>query len=52
MTPHGNVIRSSANAVEKKILDAKYRIFKESIDIQRRWRREVDEAAGTVDAAH
>ncbi|KAH7105324.1 Pentulose kinase [Auriculariales sp. MPI-PUGE-AT-0066] len=47
MTPSGGVIRATATDTERKILDAKYRIFLETIDIQRRWRREVDAAAGT-----
>jgi hypothetical protein len=45
MTPHGSVIRSTATSVEKRILDVKYSIFKEQIDIQRRWRKEIDAAA-------
>lgn len=45
MTPPGTVIRSDASEQEKRILLAKYRIFKETIDIQRRWRKDIDEAA-------
>ncbi|KZV86423.1 Pentulose kinase [Exidia glandulosa HHB12029] len=45
MTPPGTVIRSTATDREKKILDVKYRIFKETIEIQRRWRKDIDEAA-------
>ncbi|KAI9507189.1 Pentulose kinase [Russula earlei] len=42
MTPPGTVIRPSAGEREKRLLDVKYRIFLESIDIQRKWRREID----------
>lgn len=46
MTPAGTVIRSQAGEREKRILDAKYKIFKETIEIQRRWRKEIEAAAG------
>jgi len=42
MTPPAMVVRPGAGQKEKKLLDVKYRIFLESIDIQRRWRREID----------
>jgi hypothetical protein len=42
MTPPATVMRPDAGEREKKLLEVKYRIFLESIDIQRRWRREVD----------
>ncbi|KAJ6627391.1 FGGY family of carbohydrate kinase [Mycena sp. CBHHK59/15] len=44
MTPHGTLIAPAASFKEKKLLAAKYKIFRESIDIQKRWRREMDEA--------
>jgi len=42
MTPPATVKRPDAGEREKKLLDVKYRIFLESIEIQRRWRGEVD----------
>jgi hypothetical protein len=45
MTRAGNVISPAANAGDSKLLEAKYKIFMESIDIQRRWRATMNEAA-------
>lgn len=45
MTPPGTLITPSATAKEMKLLEAKYKIFMESIDIQKRWRKEMEEAA-------
>ncbi|KAI5122182.1 hypothetical protein M0805_007079 [Coniferiporia weirii] len=45
MTPKGTLVTPSASAREKKLLEAKYKIFLESIDIQKRWRTEIDEAS-------
>jgi ribulose kinase len=42
MTPPGTVVRPAAGGKEKKLLEVKYRIFLESIEIQRRWRNEID----------
>jgi ribulose kinase len=42
MTPPGTVVRPAAGEKERKLLEVKYRIFLESIDIQRRWRNEID----------
>jgi hypothetical protein len=44
MTPPGTLIAVSADAKEKKLLAAKYGIFREAIDIQKRWRRQMEEA--------
>jgi hypothetical protein len=44
MTPPATVVRPAAGK-EKRLLDVKYRIFLESIDIQRRWRCEIDAVA-------
>ncbi|KAJ3536076.1 hypothetical protein NM688_g6884 [Phlebia brevispora] len=44
MTPPGTLIAPGASAREKKLLEAKYKIFRESIDIQKRWRAEIEEA--------
>jgi len=45
MTPHGTLISPKATAKEKKLLDAKYKIFRETIDIQKRWRKEMEAAS-------
>ncbi|KAG6877857.1 hypothetical protein C0993_003063 [Termitomyces sp. T159_Od127] len=45
MTPVGTLVSPSASAKEKKLLEAKYKIFRESIEIQKRWRKEMDEAS-------
>ncbi|KAI6168856.1 hypothetical protein EDD17DRAFT_1772596 [Pisolithus thermaeus] len=44
MTPPGTLVAPSAPPNVKKILDAKYKIFLEVIDIQKRWRKELEEA--------
>ncbi|KAI0092507.1 Pentulose kinase [Irpex rosettiformis] len=44
MTPSGTLIAPSASAKEKKLLEAKYKIFRETIEIQKRWRKEIEEA--------
>ena len=45
MTPPGTLINPAASAKEKKLLEAKYKIFRESIEIQQRWRKQMEEAA-------
>jgi len=45
MTPQGTAIAPNASAKEKKLLEAKYKIFRESILIQKRWRQEMEEAS-------
>ncbi|KAH9950160.1 Pentulose kinase [Amylocystis lapponica] len=45
MTPPGTMIAPAADAKEKKLLEAKYKIFRESIEIQKRWRKEMEEAS-------
>lgn len=45
MTQPGARINPAASAREKKLLEAKYKIFREAIDIQRRWRKTMAEAA-------
>jgi len=45
MTPPGTVVQPAAGEREKRLLDVKYRIFLESIEIQRRWRSEIDAVA-------
>jgi len=44
MTPPGTIIRPRASAKERKILEAKYKIFLETIDIQKRWKKEMEDA--------
>ncbi|OCH84587.1 Pentulose kinase [Obba rivulosa] len=44
MTPPGTLVPPKAEEKEKRLLEAKYKIFRESIDIQLRWRKEMDEA--------
>ena len=45
MTPPGTPITPAASPLEKKLLEAKYKIFLESIDTQRRWRKEIEAAS-------
>ncbi|KAG8711493.1 hypothetical protein FRC08_015818 [Ceratobasidium sp. 394] len=45
MTPPGTEVRPARSAREGRLLDAKYAIFLEAIDIQRRWRKEMASAA-------
>ena len=45
MTPVGTLIPPKASTKEKKLLEAKYKIFLETIDIQKRWRKEMEDAA-------
>ena len=45
MTRPGVQIVPSATIREKQLLEAKYKIFRETINIQRRWRKEMAEAA-------
>ncbi|TFK43052.1 Pentulose kinase [Crucibulum laeve] len=45
MTPPGTVVPPKATEKEKRLLEAKYKIFREQIEIQTRWRKEMEEAA-------
>ncbi|KAJ7067904.1 hypothetical protein C8F01DRAFT_1333607 [Mycena amicta] len=45
MTPSGTLIAPSASPKESRLLQAKYKIFLETIGIQRRWRKEMEDAA-------
>jgi len=45
MTQPGRKLTPSSSPADKKLLDAKYHIFRESIDIQRSWRKLMEEAA-------
>jgi hypothetical protein len=44
MSRPGTTVRPKAGEAERKLLEAKYAIFRESIDVQRKWRDEVDAA--------
>ena len=44
MTPAGTRVVPRASSKQKKLLEAKYRIFMDSIGIQKRWRKEMEEA--------
>ena len=44
MTAAGTVIPVSVNSREKKLLEAKYSIFREAIEIQKRWRKKMEDA--------
>ena len=44
MTAPGTVIPVSVNSREKKLLAAKYSIFREAIEIQKRWRKKMEDA--------
>jgi len=45
MTPCGTVIRPEASPKEKKLLEAKYKIFLEIAETQRKWRKQMEDAA-------
>ncbi|THH11285.1 hypothetical protein EW145_g762 [Phellinidium pouzarii] len=45
MTPNGTLVAPAASPREKKLLEAKYKIFLEAIEIQKRWKSEIDEAS-------
>lgn len=44
MSRPGTTVKPSASEKELKLLQVKYDIFRECIDIQRRWRSKVREA--------
>ncbi|PFH50338.1 hypothetical protein AMATHDRAFT_40939 [Amanita thiersii Skay4041] len=45
MTPPGTLVLPSPTLMEKKLIEAKYKIFLETIKIQKRWRKEMEEAS-------
>ncbi|KAI0346965.1 Pentulose kinase [Trametopsis cervina] len=45
MTPPGTLVAPAASPKDKKLLEAKYKIFRETIEIQKRWRKEIEEAS-------
>ncbi|KAJ3889217.1 Pentulose kinase [Lentinula edodes] len=44
MTPPGTIVKPATSGKEKKLIEAKYKIFREAIDIQYRWRKQIEEA--------
>ncbi|KAG8886539.1 hypothetical protein FRB97_003050 [Tulasnella sp. 331] len=45
MTQPGTRVEPAASLRDERLLQAKYKIFRESIEIQRRWRKEMEDAA-------
>ncbi|KAG9003184.1 hypothetical protein FRB94_003345 [Tulasnella sp. JGI-2019a] len=45
MTQPGTKVEPAASPRDERLLEAKYKIFRESIEIQRRWRKEMEDAA-------
>jgi len=45
MTPVGRKVHPAASQAARRLLEAKYRIFLEAIDIQKRWRMQMEEAS-------
>lgn len=43
MTPAGTLVVPNASPREKRLLHAKYSIFRETIEIQKRWRKEMED---------
>ena len=44
MTLPGTIVAPAPSPKVKKLLDAKYKIFRETIEIQKRWRQQMEEA--------
>ncbi|KAF8239558.1 Pentulose kinase [Tricholoma matsutake] len=44
MTPAGTLVVPNASPREKRLLHAKYSIFRETIEIQKRWRKKMEDA--------
>ncbi|KAE9398272.1 Pentulose kinase [Gymnopus androsaceus JB14] len=44
MTPPGTIVKPATSGREKKLIEAKYKIFREAVDIQYRWRKQIEEA--------
>ena len=49
MTPVGTLILPKATKKEKKLLEGKYKIFLETIEIQKRWRKEMEVAINEIE---
>lgn len=48
MSPVGTRINPKASLKEMRLLRAKYKIYRESAEIQKRWRREMEDASGPM----
>lgn len=46
MTPPGSLIRPTLDEEASRLLNTKYSIFREMIDVQKRWRKEIEQATG------
>jgi len=44
MAPVGTLVAPNASPREKRLLEAKYAIFQETITTQKRWRKEMEDA--------
>jgi D-ribulokinase len=44
MTQPGQLVKPSVSPREKRLLEVKYKIFRETIETQKRWRKEVEDA--------
>jgi len=49
MTQPGDLVQPSVKPRQKRLLDAKYKIFRETIKTQKRWRKEIEEALSGED---
>ena len=49
MTPVGTLILPKATSKEKRLLESKYSIFLESIEVQKRWRKQMEDAVNEVE---
>lgn len=48
MSRPGTTIKPNMTEKEKKLLDVKYKIFNECIDLQRKWRKDVENALNSI----
>ena len=48
MTAVGRKVRPAASATTRRLLEAKYKVFLEGIDMQRRWRTVMEEASQNI----
>jgi hypothetical protein len=44
MTPTGTLVTPGASPRERRLLQAKYDIFQETIGVQKRWRKKINDA--------
>ena len=48
MTAVGRKVHPAASATTRRLLEAKYKVFLEAIDMQRRWRMMMEEACQNI----